>query len=257
MNRINTLFTNKKKNILSVYFTAGHPKLDDTVTIIKELENNGADMIEIGMPFSDPLADGPVIQQSTQKALQNGMSLKVLFKQLEGIRTTINIPLLLMGYINPVVQFGMEDFLKKARETGIDGIILPDLPLQEYLDDYQQLFEKYELPIVFLISPQTSDGRIRRIDKESKAFIYMVSASSTTGVKDKIVASQEEYFQRIADLNLNNPTIIGFGISNRETFTKACQYAQGAIIGTAFINVLEKTKNIKNDIASFVNKIVT
>ena len=255
MNRINQLFQDKKQNILSIYFTAGHPKLDDTVTIIEELEKNGTDMIEIGMPFSDPLADGPIIQQSSQVALKNGMSLRVLFNQLEDIRSKVKLPLLLMGYINPVIQYGIENFLKKANEIGIDGIILPDLPLQEYLDEYKDLFEKYNLPMIFLISPQTSNERIRKIDEASNAFIYMVSASSTTGIRSNIATEQEKYFERVKNLNLKNPRIIGFGISSKETFDKACKYANGAIIGTAFIRVLEVSLNVKESITKFVKLI--
>ena len=255
MNRINQLFQDKKQNILSIYFTAGHPKLDDTVTIIEELERNGADMIEIGMPFSDPLADGPIIQQSSQVALKNGMSLRVLFNQLENIRSKVKLPLLLMGYINPVIQYGMENFLKKASEIGIDGIILPDLPLQEYIDEFKDLFKKYNLPLIFLISPQTSEERIRKIDEASNGFIYMVSASSTTGIRGNIAQEQEEYFERIKNLNLNNPRIIGFGISSKETFDKACKYANGAIIGTAFIKALESITDVKKSTKEFLVQI--
>ncbi|MBN1185337.1 MAG: tryptophan synthase subunit alpha [Bacteroidales bacterium] len=255
MNRIINLFQHKKQNILSIYFTAGHPKLDDTVTIIEALEKNGADMIEIGMPFSDPLADGPIIQQSSQIALKNGMSLHLLFNQLENIRNKIKLPLLLMGYINPVIQYGMDNFLKKASEIGIDGIILPDLPLQEYLDEYKDLFDKYNLPMIFLISPQTSDERIRKIDEISNAFIYMVSASSTTGIRGNIAAEQENYFERVKKLNLKNPRVIGFGISSKETFDKACRYANGAIIGTAFIKSLESSTDVVESTARFVKNI--
>lgn len=255
MNRINKLFKEKQHTVLSVYFTAGHPQLDDTTIIIEELTKNGVDMIEIGIPFSDPLADGPVIQQSSHKALMNGMSLKVLFKQLGTIRRKISIPLLLMGYINPVMQYGMENFLEKAKETGMDGIILPDLPLQVYLDEYEEIFIKYEIPLIFLISPQTSNERIRKIDGISKTFIYAVSASSTTGIKHSIAESQETYFKRIKEMGLNNPFLIGFGISNKETFLKACQYSNGAIIGTAFIKALEQPGKLQDTIASFVKKI--
>lgn len=255
MTRINQLFENKSKNILSIYFTAGYPKVEDTTTIIKALAEAGADLLEIGIPFSDPLADGPTIQGSGQKALENGMSLKLLFEQLQHIRNEVDIPLILMGYLNPIYQFGMEAFCQKCAEVGIDGLIIPDLPLQEYLDIYQPLFAQYQLQNIFLITPQTSEKRIRLIDEQTNAFIYMVAASSITGAKKDIQSGQVEYFNRINDLNLKNPRLIGFGISNHETYKKACQYANGVIIGSAFIKSLGQKGDLKSIINNFVASI--
>jgi tryptophan synthase alpha chain len=255
-NRINQLFQDKKENILSVYFTAGYPQVNDTVEIIKTLEKNGVDLIEIGMPFSDPVADGPVIQNSSTVALRNGMSIKQLFEQLKSIRQTVNIPLILMGYLNPVIQFGLEAFCKKCQEVGIDGLILPDLPVSVYQEEYKELFEQYGLHNILLITPQTSDARIQEIDKASGGFIYMVSSSSTTGTKDKVSDFHEDYFNRVNQLKLNNPRLIGFGISNQETFENACKYASGAIIGSAFVKALEQDKTLEEKISAFVNRIV-
>jgi len=255
MNRIDTLFQKKDKNILSIYFTAGHPKLTDTVPILQTLEASGVDMVEIGMPFSDPMADGPVIQQSSQKALENGMSIKTLFHQLKEIRKTVSIPLILMGYLNPVMQFGIENFLKKAHETGIDGVILPDLPLNLYEESYQALFETSDVRNVFLITPQTSTERIKKIDEISKGFIYMVAAASTTGAKEAIKDEQESYFKRVHNMNLTNPCIIGFGISNADTFNRACRHANGAIIGSAFVKALEEPGPLTGNIQEFIQKI--
>ena len=255
-NRINKLFLNKNKNILSIYFTAGFPKLDDTNLIINELENNNVDLIEIGMPFSDPLADGPIIQRSSEIALNNGMSINLLFKQLSNSKIkTSATPFLLMGYLNPILQYGIEKFCSNASELGIDGLIIPDLPMMEYLDSYKIIFDKYNLKNIFLICPQTSEKRIRLIDEHSNGFIYMVSSSSTTGGNKEINIEQENYFQRIKSMKLKNPIIIGFGISNKDTFYKACQFANGAIIGSAFIKAIEKSENIKIDIEKFTNSI--
>lgn len=255
MNRIDELFLQKKSNILSVYFTAGHPTLDSTPTILKALEEAGTHMVEIGMPFSDPLADGPIIQDSSTRALKNGMSVKILFEQLSGIRQTIKMPLLLMGYINPVLQYGIEEFCKKCKETGIDGVILPDLPMDMYLENYKKIFEENDLRFIFLITPQTSDERIRLIDSISKGFIYMVSSASTTGVKSGIASGQLAYFERIKNMKLKNPLVIGFGISNRETFTQACNFAHGAIIGSAFVKMLTESKNMSSAINDFISSI--
>ncbi|MCW0481687.1 tryptophan synthase subunit alpha [Gaoshiqia sediminis] len=255
-NRINQLFQDKKENILSVYFTAGYPKLDDTVTIIENLVENGVDLIEIGMPFSDPVADGPVIQHSSLVALHNGMTIKKLFEQLKDIRDKVNIPLILMGYLNPVVQFGVENFCQKCAEVGIDGLILPDLPLNEYQEEYQPLFEKYNLHNILLITPQTSEMRLRQIDEASSGFIYMVSSSSTTGVKNNVSDFHQDYFERIRQMELKNPRLIGFGISNRETFENACKYAQGAIIGSAFVKALDGELTLEEKISNFVKSIV-
>ena len=234
MNRIQTKLKEDKK-LLSIYFTAGYPKIDDTISIIQNLEKNGVDMIEIGLPFSDPLADGPTIQDSSTAALKNGMTTEVLFKQLEGIREKVSIPLIIMGYFNPMFQYGMEAFCKKCQELGIDGLIIPDLPVDVYHEEYQAIFEKYGLINVFLITPQTSDERIRYIDSISNGFIYMVSSASTTGAQSGFGDEQTAYFERIENMGLKNPQVIGFGISNNETFTQATQYAKGAIIGSAFV----------------------
>ncbi len=256
-NRINQLFEKKQNNIFSVYFTAGYPDLNDTVPTIQLLEQNGADLIEIGMPFSDPVADGPVIQQSSTVALKNGMSIKKLFEQLANIRESVNIPLILMGYVNPVMQYGVEAFCQKCQEVGIDGLIIPDLPLTVYQEEYQALFEKYGLHNILLITPQTSDERIREIDNASSGFIYMVSSSSTTGIKNKASDFHVDYFERVNQLDLKNPRLIGFGISNRETFDNACKYAAGAIIGSAFVKALDQKLTLEERISGFVKTVVS
>jgi tryptophan synthase alpha chain len=257
MNRINKLFQEKKNNIFSIYFTSGFPKLNDTITIINELENNGVDMIEIGMPFSDPLADGPTIQGSSEIALENGMSIKLLFEQLrESNIKNSKSAMILMGYLNPVMQYGIENFCKDAAALGIDGVIIPDLPMQEYVDEYKSIFEKFNLKNIFLITPQTSEERIRFIDSHSDGFIYMVSSSSTTGAKNGVEAGQEDYFKRIQSMKLKNPTMIGFGISDNTSFTNACKFANGAIIGSAFIKSIEKSTDLKKDIAAFAKSIL-
>ena len=237
MNRINNKLAEDKK-LLSIYFTAGYPSLNDTVKIIQDLEKSGVDMIEIGLPFSDPLADGPTIQESSTAALKNGMTTKLLFEQLKDIRQSVSIPLIIMGYFNPMMQYGVEAFCAKCEEIGIDGLIIPDLPVAEYHEHYQETFKKYGLSNIFLITPQTSDERIRFIDSVSDGFIYMVSSASTTGAKNTFGNEQQHYFERIAALGLKNPQIVGFGISNNETFTQATKTAKGAIIGSAFIKHL-------------------
>jgi tryptophan synthase alpha chain len=252
MNRINIKLQENKK-ILSIYFSAGYPNLIDTVQIIQDLEKNGVDMIEIGLPFSDPLADGPTIQESSTQALHNGMTTQVLFDQLKDIRKTVSIPLVIMGYYNPMLQYGIENFCRKCAEIGIDGLIIPDLPVDVYADEYKTTFEKYGLKNIFLITPQTSDARINFIDSVSDGFIYMVSSASVTGSQSGFGSVQEEYFKRISDMNLKNPQIIGFGISNKETFNQATQFAKGAIIGSAFIKNL--TENGVESIGEFVKAI--
>ena len=254
-NRINHLFRDKPGKILSVYFTAGYPGVDDTRTIIETLAASGVDLIEIGIPFSDPVADGPTIQASSQTALDNGMTLDRLFTQLKSIRDTVDIPLILMGYLNPVLQYGLSAFCSKARAAGIDGLIIPDLPMQEYLEQYKALFDQSELHNIFLISPQTSEERIRLIDEKTDGFIYMVSSASITGARSGITSEQESYFERIRKMNLKNPALIGFGISNKATFDTACQYAQGAIIGSAFIKALKGETDLKSSITDFVKTI--
>ena len=252
MNRINKKLQEDKK-LLSIYFTAGYPKLEDTTTVIHELVNAGVDMIEIGLPFSDPLADGPTIQESSTAALKNGMTTAKLFDQIKDIRKTVDIPLIVMGYFNPMLQYGVEAFCAKCAEIGIDGLIMPDLPLAEYEEHYKDIFEKYDLKMIFLITPQTSDARIRQIDAASDAFIYMVSSASTTGKTSGFSNVQTDYFERIANLQLKNPQIVGFGIKDEETFQAATQTAKGAIIGSAFIKDLT-TDGIKG-IASFISNI--
>ena len=256
-NRINKLFQEKKKNILSVYFTAGYPALNDTKIILEELVNNGVDLVEIGMPFSDPVADGPVIQHSSLVALQNGMSVHQLFEQLKDIRQSVDIPLILMGYINPVLQYGVEAFCLKCKEIGIDGLIIPDLPLSVYEDEFKAIFEANNLHPIFLITPQTSDERLRMIDEACSGFIYMVSSNSTTGAKAGVSDTQKRYFERINTFGLKNPRMIGFGISNAETFANACQYANGAIIGSAFVNALGTDGPLKKKISQFIESITT
>lgn len=255
-NRITQLFETKQKNILSIFFTAGHPNLNDAVPIIKTLEASGADLIEVGMPFSDPIADGPTIQRTSEKALINGMSLNVLFDQLKDIRKETKLPLILMGYMTPVFKYGMESFLAKCKEIGIDGLILPELPLEVYEEEFSALFDKYGLYNIFLITPQTSEARIRKIDTASKAFIYMVSSASTTGAKTSIASEQEAYFKRIQAMKLKNPYLIGFGISNKETFQNACKYASGAIIGSAFVKALEEDGNVEDNTRNFINSLI-
>ncbi|UOY07431.1 tryptophan synthase subunit alpha [Muricauda sp. SCSIO 64092] len=252
MNRIKAKLQENKK-LLSIYFTAGYPKLDDTLPIIQELERAGVDMIEIGLPFSDPLADGPTIQKSSTAALGNGMHTELLFEQLKDIRKSVSIPLIVMGYFNPMLQYGVEAFCRRCFEIGIDGIIMPDLPLDVYKEAYEAIYKKYNLINVFLITPQTSEDRIRAIDNASDGFIYMVSSASTTGAKDGFGEEQREYFQRIAKLNLNNPQIVGFGISNANTFEAATAKAKGAIIGSAFIKHL--TENGIEKIGDFIKTI--
>jgi len=254
MNRIDQAFESERKDILNVYFTAGYPQLGDTVRIAKALESAGADMIEIGIPFSDPVADGPTIQESSSRALENGMNLKLLMEQLEGLREQVTIPVLLMGYINPILQYGFEAFCKDCEKVGVDGLILPDLPLYEYEELYQEVLERHGLYNIFLISPQTLNERIQKIDELSSGFVYMVSSSSITGAKGDISDEQIKYFNRINEMGLKNRRLIGFGISNQETFEQACQYAHGAIIGSAFIRLLSENASDEN-IKKFIQEI--
>lgn len=240
MNRINQLFQNKTHNILSLYFCAGHPTADNTADTIRTMAARGIDMIEIGIPFSDPMADGPVIQDASTKALRNGMSLKRLFSQLENIRQDVTIPLILMGYLNPVVQFGFENFCKRCQDCGIDGIILPDLPFKDYLNDYKPIADRYDLRIIMLITPETSEERIRFIDNHTDGFIYMVSSAATTGAQKEFNAEKQAYFNRVNGMQLKHPRMIGFGISNRQTLEAAYANASGAIIGSRFVQLLEE-----------------
>ncbi len=240
MNRIDYLFKNKPHSVLSVYFTAGYPRLADTVPVIKALSEQGADMIEIGVPFSDPVADGPVIQHSDAVALKNGMTLKKLMEQLKGIRQNTGTPLLLMSYLNPVLRYGMEAFCRDFATQGIDGVIIPDLPPEEYIKEYKTLFTAHNLKNIFLITPQTTEERIRFLDREGEGFLYVVSSRSTTGMKNSFSEKQTGYFMRLREMNLSNKLLAGFGISNRKTFDQACRYLNGAITGSAYIKALEK-----------------
>ncbi|MDR0725193.1 MAG: tryptophan synthase subunit alpha [Prevotellaceae bacterium] len=255
MNRIYKLFKEKQKNILSVYFTAGYPQFDDTSVIVEELERQGVDMVEIGIPFSDPMADGPVIQQSGTAALNNGMSLKKLFAQLENIRNTANIPLIMMGYLNPVMQFGIEEFCEACSKTGIDGVIIPDLPFDDYMTSFKSLGKKYGIEFIMLITPETSDERIRLIDENTSGFIYMVSTASTTGAKARFDEKTLDYFRRIDAMRLKNPRLIGFGISNKTTLDAAFANAGGAIIGSEFIRLLSSEHSVETAVAKLLHKI--
>jgi len=255
MNRIDEVFSRKKKGVLNIYFTAGYPKINDTLRIARTLEAAGVDIIEIGIPYSDPIADGPTIQDSSQKALDAGMSLKLLMRQLQDLRKHIKIPVILMGYINPVLQYGFTKFCQDCKEVVIDGVILPDLPMQEYAEMYQVTFEEYGIYNIFLMTPQTSEKRVLQINEASKGFIYMVSSASITGAKQEVSQAQIDYFERIQKMNLSVQRLIGFGISNKETFDNACQYASGAIIGSAFINQLNKDDS-DEAITSFVGSII-
>ncbi len=239
MNRIDQTFK-KNQKLLSIYFSAGHPELEDTVPILDALQDSGVDMVEIGLPFSDPLADGPTIQESSTRALRNGMTTEKLFDQLENIRESIHIPLVLMGYFNPIMQYGIEHFCQKCQSIGIDGLIIPDLPIDLYHEYYKELFEKYNLYSMFLITPQTPEARIRFIDSISNGFIYMVSSASVTGAQNTFGNVQENYFKRIAQMKLSTPQIVGFGISNANTYQMATKFSSGGIIGSAFIKFLEK-----------------
>ena len=252
INRIDKKFQEDKK-LLSIYFSAGHPSLEDTVPILKKLQAAKVDMVEIGLPFSDPLADGPTIQESSTQALSNGMTTDKLFSQLENIREYINIPLVLMGYFNPMMQFGIEKFCKCCESIGIDGLIIPDLPVDVYHEKYKVLFDKHGLYNMFLITPQTPENRIRYIDKVSNGFIYMVSSASVTGAKNTFGDSQKDYFKRISEMRLSSPTVVGFGISNASTYSTAIEHSNGAIIGSAFIKFLED-KGV-NKIADFISSI--
>ncbi len=255
MDRIKNLFETKKKDILSVYFTAGFPRKDSTVEVIKALTAGGVDMIEIGIPFSDPMADGPVIQHSSQKALENGMSQAVLFDQLKDVRKVTDVPLFLMGYINTALQYGFENLCKKAVEIGIDGFIIPDIPLEEYVSMYKPMVEKYGLKFVLLVTPETDEERVRLIDAASSGFVYMVSSASTTGAQKSFDDQKQLYFKRIADMNLKNPTLVGFGVSNKETFAAACQYSRGAIVGSAFVRALEEHPTVEDAVKSLISKL--
>jgi tryptophan synthase alpha chain len=254
MNRINKLFRKKNKNILSIYFTAGFPGLDDTVPILQALQDNGIELVEIGIPFSDPMADGVVIQQSSHAALKNGMSIRRLFSQLTDVRRKIEIPLVMMGYLNPIMQFGFEEFCRECKRVDVDGMIIPDLPMSDYLTDYKPIAEKYGLEFIFLITPETSDERIQEIDENTNGFIYMVSSAAVTGTQNSFI-NQIDYFKRINAMNLKNPRLIGFGVSNKVTKEMVFEYSSGAIVGSAFIKALNETTDIENAVKLVLQKL--
>lgn len=256
-NRIDRLFKSKTPKVLSVFYTAGFPALGDTVSIARHLEEAGADLIEIGIPFSDPVADGPIIQASSKTAIDNGMTVKRLLEQVREIRKDVTLPIVLMGYLNPVLQYGVERFFREAAASGVDGLILPDLPLEEFHSEYKDLAQSLNLNVIFLVSPTTPEDRIRMIDELSSGFVYAVSSSGTTGARSDFSSDQEQYFQRLKSLNLKNPVLIGFGIADLYTFSKACEFASGAIVGSAFINLLKQSNNFEADILRFVKNLKT
>lgn len=253
-NRITTLFKQKKENILSIYFTAGYPTIDSTQQILKALQDEGVDLVEIGIPFSDPIADGEVIQHSSQIALDNGMKIEELFTQLTDIRKTINIPLVAMSYLNPILQFGFEKFCQSCQAVGIDGLIIPDLPIEVYLSDYKQIVEQYRLTFTFLITPETASERVRHIDQHTNGFLYMVSSPSITGTQNSF-EQQKAYFDKTNKMNLKNPRLIGFGVSNKATYQMACQYASGAIIGSAFIKAIQEQPTIEKAVKQLIQQL--
>ncbi|NJL15499.1 MAG: tryptophan synthase subunit alpha [Microscillaceae bacterium] len=255
-NRLTQLLQSPRANLLTLYFTAGFPQLPDTLPVLEALAQHGADIIEIGMPFSDPIADGPTIQQSNQRALENGMNIARLFEQLADFRQRVpDTPVLLMGYLNPVLQFGLERFCAQAAALGIDGLILPDLPMREYQTRYRGLLAQHQLSHIFLITPETSADRIRTIDAESEGFIYAVSSSSTTGKTQGLASEQIAYFERLQKMQLKNPFLVGFGISEAAGFRQVCQYARGGIIGSAFIRALEGPGAIAEKVKAFMDPI--
>lgn len=256
MNRINKLFNDRaKKDLLSVYFCAGYPTLNSTVEIITELERQGIDMIEVGIPFSDPMADGPVIQNAATQALRNGMTLRLLFQQLQDVRHHIHLPLVLMGYLNPIMQYGFENFCRSCVECGIDGVIIPDLPYRDYMQHYRIISERYNIRVIMLITPETDEERIRLIDEHTDGFIYMVSSAATTGTQKDFNKEKLDYFQRIQSMNLQNPRMIGFGISNKQTFQSACKYAAGAIIGSKFVTLLGEENNPEKAVSKLLEAL--
>lgn len=255
MNRINQLFSTKTRDILSIYFCAGHPDRDGVVKTIKTLQDNSVDMIEIGIPFSDPMADGPVIQNAAAKALRNGMSLQYLFAQLKDIRKEVHIPLVMMGYLNPIMQYGFREFCATCREVGIDGIIIPDLPFNDYMAHYREIAERYDVKVIMLITPETSEERIRLIDANTDGFIYMVSSAAITGAQKDFDGAKRDYFRRVDAMGLKNPRMIGFGISNKLTFEAACENASGGIIGSKFVALMEEYQDAEKAIGKVLEEL--
>lgn len=255
MNRLRALFEKKSTKVLNIYCTAGYPRLDSTMEVMLALQENGADLIELGIPYSDPLADGPVIQESGGLALQNGMTIKKLVAQLQQLRPQITVPVILMGYINPVLQYGFEQFCKDVAAAGVDALILPDLPIREFETEYGVILKKYGLDFIFLVTPETSEDRVRKIDGLSSGFVYAVSSSSTTG-KDKNFSEVETYLQKLKNLHLKNPVLVGFGIKDRQTFDAASKYANGAIIGSAYIKALQQNPDINATTKVFLEGIL-
>lgn len=255
MSRLSNLFASQKSKVLNVYCTAGYPHLQSTMEVMQSLQKNGANIIELGMPYSDPLADGEVIQQSSHIALENGMTISVLFEQLKDMRKTIHIPVVLMGYLNPILQFGIEAFCRKAQEVGIDGFILPDLPLFEFENQYQALFQQYGLDFIFLVTPETKEDRVLKLDSLSSGFLYAVSSSATTG-KDTDFNKVAAYLQKLQAFSLKNPLLVGFGIKDKVSFEAVNQYAQGAIIGSAYIKALSKGNSIEETTESFLKQVL-
>jgi tryptophan synthase alpha chain len=255
MNRIDELFKKKHSGVLNVYCTAGFPEADSTVPVMEALQESGADMIELGMPYSDPLADGPVIQESGTRALANGMTIQKLFSDIGGMRSRIHVPVILMGYMNPVLQYGFEKFCEDAAKAGVDGLILPDLPMYEFEKEYKAIIDAHGLKFTFLVTPETSDERVKKLDALSSGFLYAVSSSSTTG-NQKGMEQQTGYFKKLQDMHLKNPVMIGFGIKDKQTFESACKYASGAIIGTAYIKAIGGKKDIKGTTKAFIDGIL-
>ncbi|MCV9385436.1 tryptophan synthase subunit alpha [Reichenbachiella ulvae] len=252
-NRINQVLE-QKENILSIYFTAGYPKLDDTVKVMEALEQNGADMLEVGVPFSDPIADGPTIQHSNTVALENGMSVKLLFEQLKDIRKSVSIPLIMMSSLNPILQFGVEQFCAKCKEIDVDGLIIPDLPVEEYISEYKEVMERYNLKNVILITPSSTDARIRLVDEHTDSFIYMVSSAATTGVNKNFSSDFDAFAQRLKAMKLKNPLITGFGIKDKESFDQVTRFSRGGIIGSAFVKAVAEGEDAAASTANFMKQ---
>ncbi len=253
--RIEKLFNTKNSNILSVYYPAGYPKIDDTMAVLSQLEKKGVDMVELGIPFSDPMADGAVIQAASTKALENGISLRKIFEQISAMRQTITIPVVLMGYLNPIEQFGFENFCKECQKCGVDGVIIPDLPYKEYIDAFKAVANQYKIDVIMFITPETSLERVKLIDENSSGFIYMVSSAATTGAQKSFAGAQEKYFEKINSMQLKNPRVIGFGVSNRETFNSACKNSSGAIIGSHFVKLLGQESAIETAVDKLLESI--